>query len=325
MINHLSKITNYYVPTFLINSIDMEPIAACNLRCGFCQVPGWDRAKTTNPMKLETFMEIINKFRYLKHVKIQGMGEPLLNRKLQKMVEYASDKNIDTLINTNGVLLTEQLSNEFIDARLSHMCFSFDGGKKETYEIAREGAIYEKVVQNIKYLCQLRTKKESSLRIGITCLASNLDILKEVPDLINLSCEIGVDYLHVKARLKNWKKHKNNSYSFSVTCNDEYEEFNEIRNKSILLAKQKGIKFTIGDSEDQYSDKNPCQWPWRSVYISTEGFVVPCCVIAMPETWNMGSILNETIENIWNSKQYRLLRKSITSQKKPITCINCYK
>ena len=75
MINHLSKITNYYVPTFLINSIDMEPIAACNLRCGFCQVPGWDRAKTTNPMKLETFMKIINKFSYLKHVKIQGMGE----------------------------------------------------------------------------------------------------------------------------------------------------------------------------------------------------------------------------------------------------------
>ena len=68
------------------------------------------------------------------------------------MVEYASNKNIDTLINTNGVLLTEQLSNEFIDARLSSMCFSFDGGKKETYEIAREGAIYEKVVKNIKYL-----------------------------------------------------------------------------------------------------------------------------------------------------------------------------
>ena len=31
------------------------------------------------------------------------------------------------------------------------------------------------------------------------------------------------------------------------------------------------MKLHLGKSEDAYSKENPCRWPWKSLYISTEG------------------------------------------------------
>ena len=324
-INYISKITNYYVPEYLIWSIDVEPIATCNLKCGFCQVPGWERARTTNPMKLETYKNVIDKFKYLKFVKIQGMGEPFLNRKIAEMVSYTTSKNIKSHINSNGVLLTEELSKRLIDAKLTELNISFDGGRKETYEKARDGANFEKVIKNIKTLVELKNENKAKLIIGMTCLISSPQILKELPDLIEICNYTGVESLHVKSRLKNWLKYDNNSYSFTVKNTDEYELYNEIRDNSIKLAKKSKLNFTIGNSDDLYSNDKPCEWPWRSVYVSTEGFIVPCCVNAMPETWEMGSINENSVGKIWNSKKYRNLRKQLISNDKPETCISCYK
>jgi radical SAM additional 4Fe4S-binding domain len=64
---------------------------------------------------------------------------------------------------------------------------------------------------------------------------------------------------------------------------------------------------------------------FKSLYVSTEGKIVPCCVLAMPETWCMGDLNEEKLEKIWNNKQYRDLRKKIALNQIPQTCINCYR
>ena len=88
-------------------------------------------------------------------------------------------------------------------------------------------------------------------------------------------------------------------------------EFNAIKMKSINLAREFNLNFSIGDSNDLFSNVNPCPWPWESLYVSTEGLIVPCCVIGMPETLNMGSIIEMNLAKIWNSKQYRNFRKKL--------------
>ncbi len=324
-IKKISAIGGYYLPTFLINHIDIEPIATCDLKCGFCNVPGWDRARQTKPMTLEAFKSVIDKFRYLTHVKLQGNGEPLLNRFLPDMVKYASERSIKTTINSHGGLLTPALSREFLNAGLTTMNCSFDGASKETYEKARVNSDFDKVTNNIRTLCDLKSRMRSDLRVGLTCLVSNRRILEEVPRLVELSSDLGVDKLHVKGRLKHWEKAADNSYSFTITTNDSYDFYQDIKAQSTNLANQLGVKFTMGDSDNLFSDNAPCWWPWRSLYISTEGYVIPCCVNATPETWNMGSIFDKPLSGIWNSKEYRMLRKNLLSAEKPKTCVSCYK
>ena len=73
-----------------------------------------------------------------------------------------------------------------------------------------------------------------------------------------------------------------------------------------------------------YSSSNPCPWPQTSLYISTEGKVVPCCAIGIPDTWSMGDLKTDRIEDIWNNRAYRELRRRIRQNRILDICKSCY-
>ena len=54
---------------------------------------------------------------------------------------------------------------------------------------------------------------------------------------------------------------------------------------------------------------NPCSYLWSRMLIFWNGEVVPCCRDYEGANLNMGSVLNETVKNIWLSKNYMNLRK----------------
>lgn len=336
--NHLRKIKknpyveeNYKIPISFITHIDLEPIAACNLRCSFCQVPGWQRAKNTSALNLSLFKEILDQLPGLISVKLQGMGEPFINPKLPEMIKACSERGLYTSITSNGTLLSEKKSTAILNSGLSNLVFSIDGAKKDTFEKAREGANFEEVRENIKQLTSIRKKENFKTKIRIDCLASNQNIFEEIPELVNLSADLGVDRLHIKARLKIWEKntieHKNEDH-FTVKENiylDEMKNFKYITKLAKKNAKEKKIKLTMGSAEDDvYSFEKPCMWPWNSMFIGTEGKIVPCCVIGVPETWNMGDITVQQIKNIWNNESYLKLRKNLIRGEVPDTCKPCY-
>ena len=51
-----------------------------------------------------------------------------------------------------------------------------------------------------------------------------------------------------------------------------------------------------------------CEFPWNSVSILYDGTVVPC-PLEYEGIMNMGNINNQTLDDIWNSDQYRAFRK----------------
>ena len=328
---HLKE--NYILPVSFITKIDLEPIAACNLKCAFCQVPGWKRAKLTNAIKTDTFESIIDQLPGLVDVKLQGMGEPFINPRLIELIQICNKKNLYSHIATNGTLLTEKKSKEVLDANLTNLTFSIDGATKETYENAREGANFNEVLDNIKYITNLRNSdKKFKTQFRIDCLASNDKIFSEIPQLVNLASKTGVDRLHIKGRLKIWQKNKikfKNQEHFDVKENiylDSMKNYNEIIAKSKKIAKDKKLKLTFGSIEEdaKYSSTNHCMWPWDSLFIGTDGKVVPCCIVGVPETWTMGDLTHQKINDIWNNDLYISLRKQLITGEIPNTCKPCY-
>ena len=175
-----------------VRKIDVEPVAACNLKCEFCQVPGWNRASETKPMDIGLYKKIVDQFPQLEHVKLQGMGEPFLNKKLTEMIRYATKRNIATRVTTNGTLLNPELNAEILEAGLTSLVFSFDGATKQTYERVRAGADYERVIHNIESICQLKKQKKAKTSIGLVCLSSDEQVLVEIPSLVELVARLGV-------------------------------------------------------------------------------------------------------------------------------------
>ena len=124
--------------------VDIETASICNLACPHCS-----REYIITPDKVmdeDLFIKIVDESALLKvpSMKMNWRGEPLLNPRLTKMINYAKRKGIlEILINTNAVTLTEEKANEIIDSGLDVMIYSFDGGTKETYEKMRPGRFKE--------------------------------------------------------------------------------------------------------------------------------------------------------------------------------------
>jgi hypothetical protein len=90
-------------------------------------------------------------------VKLNYLGEPLLHPDVVRQVKYAKDRGVmDVMFNTNGTLLSEELSRQLLDAGLDKIFFSFDSHRKEEYERIRPGANFEKTIENIRTFVQIR-------------------------------------------------------------------------------------------------------------------------------------------------------------------------
>jgi radical SAM protein with 4Fe4S-binding SPASM domain len=72
-------------------------------------------------------------------------------------VRYAKDAGIlDVYFNTNGVLLSDPTIRALIDAGLDRISISFEGYTREVYEKYRVGAEFDRVVENIRRLREIR-------------------------------------------------------------------------------------------------------------------------------------------------------------------------
>lgn len=145
--------------------LDIESVALCNLRCPFCATTHQQWGEDERGyMDFDLYRKIIDEGAKngLCAIKLSLRGEPLLHPKLPEMVAYAKSKGIlDVYFNTNATLLTASKFEELIDAGLDRISISFEGYEKETYEKFRVGARFDKVLNNVSSLREIREKRKS--------------------------------------------------------------------------------------------------------------------------------------------------------------------
>lgn len=153
---------NHVVDNAPLN-LDIELTSVCNLRCPMCARTIYMEkglsGLTQGFMSFELYKKVIGEAASLgvHAVKLIWRGEPTLHKELPEFVKYAKDKGIlDVLINTNALLLTEELSVKLIEAGLDKIIFSLDSANEETYKKIRVGSDFNTVVGNIGNLNRLK-------------------------------------------------------------------------------------------------------------------------------------------------------------------------
>lgn len=68
--------------------------------------------------------------------------------------------------------------------------------------------------------------------------------------------------------------------------------------------------------------KTFCILPWLHMYVNPDGSVLPCCIAQHNE--RLGNVQSESIEDIWNGKKYKNLRKRMLAGEKCKECTACY-
>jgi len=129
-------------PVTHLAKVYIEPTSRCNLSCRTCIRNAWQ--KPQGNMSSSTFDRLIKSLRELlfpPDVFFGGFGEPLLIPRIAEMVARVKAVAGKVEIITNGMLLTDQLSRELIDAGLDMLWVSVDGATAEHYSDVRLGRL----------------------------------------------------------------------------------------------------------------------------------------------------------------------------------------
>ncbi len=306
---------------FLPTSIDVEPIDTCNFACDHCQVTHW--ARTTTRLTTERFSSILSQLPMLRQIKLQGMGEPLLNRHLIEMLEEAESgggKRAVSIV-TNGSVYTENIAQQLSRLRGTTIIISMDGATAETFEAIRVNGNFQKVVANVADMVRRRGRSVwpgIELRSVVTLRNAH-----ELPDLVRLAKRLGVDKLTVTTLLTDWGKEEMEKSIAPIDVSRKDSGVDQTIRKSREVAAEIGMPLSVEHGQ-RYSSANRCPWPWQSSYVAANGDVVPCCQIADSSVVKMGNIFDEPFANIWDNDKYRELRRRIAGNDIPHYCRSCY-
>ncbi|HRR41118.1 MAG TPA: radical SAM protein [Syntrophales bacterium] len=171
---------NDYPARFVVRDfplhLDVEATSRCNLRCTFCdKLPLLPKSKLGS-MDMGLYRKIIDEAgeKGLWGLKLSYRGEPLLHRHIAEMVAYAKKKGVlDIYFNSNGMLLTERMSQQLMDAGLDRISISVEGTDPARFEQDRLGAKFDVILRNVETLMTLKAQKgyaHPKVRVQTVCL-----------------------------------------------------------------------------------------------------------------------------------------------------------
>lgn len=304
-IKRLSNLANIYFSyisrkekcNYLPVRLWIETSARCNLACRLCVNKDID-ASFKGDMDFGLFKKIIDEAGdYVSDVNLFHRGEPLLNKNIVEMVQYAHNKNIKTRIHTNGTLLNSGLSENLIRAGLNFISFSVDGYTKETYEKNRINAKYDSTMENI--IDFLKIKKQLGLKNPFTVVQvmefdenlSKEDFQSQKTQFIKRFDGLSLDKLTIRTP-HNWGG----------------------------LLEIDGLR-----KIDRKNDKLiPCTFPWYSITVFYNGMAHLC-----PQDFEgeilLGDLNKISLKEIFNNDVIRAVRNRFKSRdvKDLSPCNNC--
>lgn len=331
-------------PPPLPPELQVEVTSACNLRCAMCLVSYRSPVnKITGAMPPELFRPLVDSLPELRRLTLQGLGEPLLSPHLLDLLRYAKARGIVVGFNSNATLLHRRTADELVAVGLDWLHVSLDGASAATFEGIRAGADFERVVANLAGLVAAKRATGSAtpwVRAVFVAMRRNV---AELPDLVRLLADIGVDELRVQ----------NLSHTFSDT--DPAGRYAGIRRFTAQEALWSEVD-SSGPVEDAAgpafaaarqvasehgltlrlprlvphppgsarAEGTPgCTWPWDSAYVTSAGVVQPCCMVMGDDRVALGRLGEQSFPEIWYGEAYQEFRRRLVGTSPPEVCRGC--
>jgi MoaA/NifB/PqqE/SkfB family radical SAM enzyme len=304
--------------------LDFENVSRCNFACTMCTVSDWHKGTRAADMPLDAFKRLIDEQYGLVEIKIQGLGEPTMQREAYfEMIKYARSRNIWVRTTTNASLL--HLNNNYqklVDSGVNEIQISIDGADKATFESIRRQSVFEQVVKNCKLINSYCDSKGVELTKMWTVVQKGNR--HQLFHLVDLADEMGFRSMGFSLNLVDFGTERWREINNGVTVETSFTR----REAEGLMVKgaQLGIKVRFWSVTQKYTIDDPgrlCPWPFERAYISSDLRVVPCCIIGNPDVSEIGSA-RENFSNVWYGEHMREFRAAHLRGEIPQVCHSCY-
>jgi glycosyltransferase involved in cell wall biosynthesis/MoaA/NifB/PqqE/SkfB family radical SAM enzyme len=149
------------------NEIQIEITSACNYACISCPSSALRQQRPAYLDLDRTFDNIRSILKKTRKLNLYNYGEPLLHKGFSQFVRRcrAESENLILEMASNGMLLNEQISSAIIESRVNRIIVSVHGGPgtENMLKYSAHGADYDRVLENIRQLMQLRREYGVSL------------------------------------------------------------------------------------------------------------------------------------------------------------------
>lgn len=307
-------------------SIFMDQNTRCNLRCRMC---GFADPRLAGHRGVDMPRALFDRiagelFPIASYLQLSIMTEPFMTRdfpdRLSLVRRYAVPYSH---VITNGTLLTPDSIRKLIEAQITRLSVSLDGGTAATYERIRIGARFDKVLANLRLFQTMRREAGTptpELRINHVVSAWNLDQFDEFLAFIS---ELGPESLFVQAVEKMAPDTGDESLDPAY-----YERLREVREKLASFCASTGI-IDAGflrptqeriDLFDPQGARMTCRRPWDTAAIHANGDLHPCMSWSRPP---IGNLARQTFDEIWQGEAAEAVRREFESVSPGVDCQHC--
>jgi MoaA/NifB/PqqE/SkfB family radical SAM enzyme len=317
-------------------SIYIEPTSRCNEFCQQCPRTLLSR-EDDRDLSYDQFRYIVDQFPVLERVVLHGLGEPLLNKDLPRMIRYLKDRGTYVLFNSNGIALTEKRGLALIEAGLDEYRLSMDGASREMYAHVRGVDAFDKIWRNVRAFVALQKAHNASkpaISLWFTAMRENLH---ELSALIDLAADAGIPEVYMQ-RLVYFEEGLADSKQ-ALFRRSTREELALVRNCE-QKCKELGVKFSAAGSATPLQSlvrdfgERPwsgCRRPYTLTYITSSGNVLSCCFAPFghksareyQEERVLGNIFKESLADIWYGPRYEAFRRAFESDTPARHCSQC--
>ena len=183
------------VPTKLF----VEVTSRCNLKCAMCpkQAPGG--RDHDGDMDEAVFARLAPAFPQTEALVLNGIGESLLHRGLERMVTAARrDMPASSWIGfqTNGQLVTAARAHSLVQAGVNRVCVSADAVAPEVFRKFRAGGKQRSVESALKHVHAAARATGNPVSLGIEFVAMR-DNVGQLPELVRWAARHHVEFVLV--------------------------------------------------------------------------------------------------------------------------------
>ena len=126
----------FYILPPLPRTAQLAITNRCNFNCRMCQRN--DLKVKLVDMDLAVYQKILDRLAGVQNLILTSWGEPLLHPDFILMLELAKQKKFNTRFTTNGLLLSEQITQAIIDNNVEAVTFSLDQLKNHDGSLGHE-------------------------------------------------------------------------------------------------------------------------------------------------------------------------------------------
>ncbi len=310
----------------------IETTNRCDSLCQTC-IRTFQTLEPPKDLTLAELTRIVDQLPRLQRVFLHGIGEPLLNPDLCRMIAYLKERDVAVVFNSDAIGLTDKKRRALIESGLDELRVSLDAATSETYRAIRGVPTFDRVVENVTALVDLQKGlglATPRISLWFTVMKKNV---RELPDFVRLAGKIGASAVNVQ-RLVHYGQ------GLAVQEQSLYGSLSALEAEALAeatrLSQDLGIALSAsGDAAPEASltpeeRERPwagCQRPWSLSYVTANGNVLPCCI----SPWTakdyagliLGNALAEPLVEIWNGERYQAFRTKFETHEAPDPCRGC--